>query len=150
LEQEGLASSSGIGAGIGIGVGVGTGAGIGVGVVACYLSLSAALIVVWSSSASIGVGVGVGVLSTPLVICPPSPVIVVQLVVPIGGHSSVVTTPIHPVSSCSQQWCGQCVISAVVVVVVVQNDHHPASSGGMGGCNVGGHRLSWFRLVVIT
>jgi hypothetical protein len=38
----------------------------------------------------------------------PSPVVVVQLAVggPIGGRSSVVTSPIHPASSCSWQWCG--------------------------------------------
>jgi hypothetical protein len=38
----------------------------------------------------------------------PSPVVVVQLAVggPIGGRSSVITSPIHPASSCSRQWCG--------------------------------------------
>jgi hypothetical protein len=41
------------------------------------------------------------------------------------GHLSVITTPIHPASSCSQRRCGWCAVSTVVV----QNGthYHPAS-----------------------
>jgi hypothetical protein len=76
------------------------------------LSLSAGLLVLVLALASLLVlmtssGIGIGILIWHWHLCP-------LLAIDHIGNSSVITTLIHPTSSCSQQRCGWCVGSVVV------------------------------------